>query len=165
MVRPSAVARLRAFACPDGHLRPLKGPGGCGASDCDLHTRCNPDVSLLSALHVSALHTVNAIRIRGCVRIAYSRYAIITNVKPLRSVPDSCGTGDPWPSGSPPAQQREAGNQRRTARSNMGTSAGRVKLPKRPAMTSRAPHIQRFIGAVYEDQISSNSMVSGFCDT
>ena len=39
-----------------------------------------------------------------------------------------------------------------------------VKLPQRPALKSRAQCIQRSIAAIHEDQISSNSAVSGFCD-
>ena len=62
---PKVPGRMRTLECPDGHLRPLEGPGGCGASECHLHTRCNLDVSLLSALPVGGSHTVNAICIRG----------------------------------------------------------------------------------------------------
>ena len=113
-----AGARLRAFACPDRHLRPLEGPGGCGASECHLHTRCNPDVSLLSAPHVSGLHTVNAICIRGCVRIAHGRDGIKPRVKSppatpaLRSFPHSCRPG------SPSGPQPKPGNNPRTVHWN-----------------------------------------------
>ena len=111
-----AGARLRAFACPDGHLRPLEGPGGCGASECHLHTRCNPDVSSLSAPPVGGLHTVNANRIRGCVRTAYSRDAITTGVKSLPDASPSMRQPAFSPSGFPSEPLRVAGDEPAVAR-------------------------------------------------